>query len=305
LLREIENAATSAETSLSVVLRKCKILAARLDHAPLSQWVDWELSGYPSIEVLPPYRVHNAEVQGDFSGYFQSWMKNVSLPRTLIPEEHRDWLFTNHFTEGAAHYEALIATGQHMFINNWPSEVVALYGQSSTFLPDYNMMAARKVVPVSQFVQMLDAIRNKVLGFVLDIERENPKAGEGPVGAEPVPRERVTQIFTTNIYGGSNVWAAGGTDVTQSVTQIAAGDWMGLHEALTRIGLPEEEVDDLRIAIDEDSRSDTDLSSDASRVKGWLGRTTVNLASGALAVTGNDAAGGIIAGLVLAFLGHH
>lgn len=305
MLHEIESAATSVDTSLSVVLRKCKILAARLDHAPLSKWVDWELSGYPSIEVLPPYRVHNTEVQGDFSGYFQSWMKNVSVPRTLIPDEHRDWLFTNHFKEGVAHYEALIATGEHMFVNNWPSEVVALYGQSSTFLPDYNMMAARKLIPVSQFVQMLDAIRNKVLCFVLDIERENPEAGEGPVGAEPVPHERVTQIFTTNIYGGSNVWAAGSTEVTQATTQVAAGDWIALRQALTRIGIPEEDVDDLRIAIDEDRQSGTDLSSEASRVKGWLGRTTVKLATGALAVTNNDAAGGIIAGLVLAFLGQH
>jgi len=192
-----------------------------------------------------------------------------------------------------------------MFINNWPSEVVALYGQSTSFLPDFNMMSARKLIPVSQFVQMLDAIRNKVLGFVLDIERENPEAGDGAVGGEPVPRDRVTQIFNTNIYGGSNVWAAGSSDVTQSPTQITVGDWNALREALAAIGLPDEDIQDLRSAVDHDRAAGADLSSETSQVKGWLGRTTVRLASGALAVTSNDAAGGIIAGLVLGFLGHH
>lgn len=302
LLREIESAATSADTALSVVLRKCKILAARLNHEPLSQWVDWELSGYPSMGVVPSYRVQHTVVHGHFAGALQTEMRNVPVPETLVPKEHRDWLFSNHYCDGVAAYEAMIATGTAMFMNSWPTEMVALYGQNTKFLPGFNMMQANRVIPASQIAGMLDAVRNKVLGFVLDIERENPDAGEGPVGAEPVPQERVTQIFTTNIYGGSNLWAAGSTTVTQSVTQVAAGDWPGLREALTRLGLPEEELDDLRVAIEEDRSSELDPLSEDSKVRGWLGRTTFKIASGALAISNNETAGGVIAGLVLAFL---
>ena len=43
LLREIQN---DADTSVAVVLRKCKILAARLRHEPFKVWVENELNGY-------------------------------------------------------------------------------------------------------------------------------------------------------------------------------------------------------------------------------------------------------------------
>ena len=46
LLREIHNAAVDADTSVAVVLRKCKILATRLKHEPFKTWVEKELNGY-------------------------------------------------------------------------------------------------------------------------------------------------------------------------------------------------------------------------------------------------------------------
>ncbi len=46
LLREIQNAAVDETVSLAVLLRKCKILAARLGNIEFKTWVDKELNGY-------------------------------------------------------------------------------------------------------------------------------------------------------------------------------------------------------------------------------------------------------------------
>jgi hypothetical protein len=62
LLREIQLAATDGSTDISTVLRKVKILAARLHNVEFIEWVNRELNGYTGVEVadLPPYRIIRA-----------------------------------------------------------------------------------------------------------------------------------------------------------------------------------------------------------------------------------------------------
>jgi hypothetical protein len=56
LLREIQDAAIDGKMRLSVVHRKCMVLAARLGHAGFKKWVDDELNGYAPDAQLPSYR---------------------------------------------------------------------------------------------------------------------------------------------------------------------------------------------------------------------------------------------------------
>jgi AbiTii len=49
LLREIQAAATDSKTDIATVLRKAKILAARLQNLEFRSWVDQELNGYEGI----------------------------------------------------------------------------------------------------------------------------------------------------------------------------------------------------------------------------------------------------------------
>ena len=50
LLREIQDAAISSDVELSVLLRKCKVLAARLGNQDFKEWIDNELSGYKNVD---------------------------------------------------------------------------------------------------------------------------------------------------------------------------------------------------------------------------------------------------------------
>ena len=45
LLRDIQNDLSGPSGDITTVLRKCKILAARLGSDEFSRWVDWELNG--------------------------------------------------------------------------------------------------------------------------------------------------------------------------------------------------------------------------------------------------------------------
>src|SRR3972149_416226 len=89
LLEEIQTAAVDANSDLGTLLRKCKLLAARLGSQPLEDWLIWESNGYPDNIPVPGYRVWPLEIRGNFAGPFGSFLKNANIPYACLPEEGR------------------------------------------------------------------------------------------------------------------------------------------------------------------------------------------------------------------------
>ena len=53
LLREIQNQAIDGKSDRESLLRRCRVLAARLKHDDFKKWVQHELDGYPSAAEAP------------------------------------------------------------------------------------------------------------------------------------------------------------------------------------------------------------------------------------------------------------
>ena len=103
LLREIQDAAVGTDVPVSVLLRRCLVLAARLEHEPLRDWARQELEGYSDDADLPPYRPKvGTTVRGNFSGAFGSSLSNAALAKSVVPEEWRDHLFTTEVRDRVA-----------------------------------------------------------------------------------------------------------------------------------------------------------------------------------------------------------
>ena len=81
---------------------------------------------------------------------------------------------------GVPETESLPSSGEQTFTFPWPTDVVALV--QTRFYTNMNLMQAWKVIPATVFHGTLSGIRDRVLQFALEIESENPAAGE----AEPV-----------------------------------------------------------------------------------------------------------------------
>src|SRR6185312_11890302 len=91
-LREIQNDVASPDADVVSVLRKCKILAARLSSSELTHWVDSELNGYPESDAVPEYRRLYVECYGHFMN--MHWRAdNQSIPPFAVAEEHRGTFF--------------------------------------------------------------------------------------------------------------------------------------------------------------------------------------------------------------------
>ncbi|WP_313559146.1 AbiTii domain-containing protein [Ruminiclostridium cellobioparum] len=252
LLREIQDAAIDSKSDLSVLLRKCKVLAARLGNPEFKQWIESELSGYKGIESLPDYRVHCVNSKGHFSGPFQSGLRNADIPLICIPEEFHKNLSHVYLREPIAALEALVKNHDNSsFHEPWDPNLVAFVGQN--IYEGMNCMQAWKVIPSSAIVAALDAVRNRILSFALEIESESPDAGEAPINSQPLPQERVQQIFNTFITGNVQNVATGSTNVNQRAIGKTNDEkiFVDLIEALTKSKGDQKIISDLVKAVDE------------------------------------------------------
>ncbi len=290
LLRKIQDAAVDSRSNIGDVLRQCAVLAARLGNEGFKKWVDEELNGYPLDAEPPTYRVlKGLHSTGYFAGPAGEQISNVPLPLSIVPEPLRKRVSEIWFREGVGGLAALVEGGEHDLESPWPADLIAHV--ATRFIPRRHLMAANMSVPRNAIVGVVDAIRNRVLKFVLEIEVQFPNAGEAEAGTARIAQERVSQVFNTTIMGGTNI-AVGSKGVTQ-IGQIQAGDLQGLKVYLATFGVEQQDLDELAIALKEDEPP-KEGQGFGKRVSRWMGGMITKAASGTWRV-GMAAAGELLA----------
>lgn len=275
LLRDIQRAATSSETKLTDLLRMCKMLASRLGNAELAKWADNELNGYESREDLPPYRILEVGCRGDFSN--GAWMnRGVPISAAWVQEEHRDPLFHAYLTQGIAAYESIRTEGEEPIKMMWPTDATLFY-RNKISTNGYDLLDAYRTLAPSQIAGLLDAVRNRVLSFAIDIERVAPHAGdEQPGQASALPQEHLAQIFHMTVLGGTNNIAAGSSLFTQNM-DISVGDIDSLKQYLKTKNVPSEDIEELGEIVRTEKLEGRSLG---KRTLQWLGKMATKAASG-------------------------
>ena len=297
LLAEIQNECLAKDGSVSRLLRLCLQLAARLKHEPLKTWVLHELNGYPDAESIPDYRFHHTRSLGFFADQFRQ--VTLQIPGNLMPEPLKTRFNTARMDQPISQYEELLqGSSTDAFQMPWPQELALRYGPKVSPIQCLKMW---QELPRSAMAGLVDTVKTRVLSMVLDIEMENPAAGEIAGSAQPISESKVAQIFNTNIYGGQvgNV-AAGSSGVTQKVgDQVVAGDLASLKKYLGSIGVTDPENVALVAALKEDQVSGAGLG---ARVNEWLAnlRQRVNVVGADIA---KQSLAGMAAQAVLVYLG--
>jgi hypothetical protein len=239
LLREIQDAAIATDQPLATLLRRAKVLAARLDNPLLGEWVDHELNGYPDDATLPPYRARRPVlVVGDFSGL--RWKADRSpISALAVPPEYRNGpLFYFQFTEPVAVYEELLRTEPADFTEPWPSEALALLQQPEPWPCTPAITAcvgAWRVLPRGDVIAVVDGVRNRLLDLVLELERTAPEAGDVPASELPVSGEQVTKLITNTIYGKATFVTDNSIHVDGTAGNIASGQGNLVRQGDARI----------------------------------------------------------------------
>jgi hypothetical protein len=266
LLDEIIELATDDKHKLSVVLRKCLVLAQKLKNDRLKQWANQELNGYSSIESLPDYRIFNAPALGDFVGMAGSSVKNYPLPAYLLKEEHKDWGNRVFLAQAVGALEDAVAHSKDRSLHfPWPADLVALYQDEFQMENGMVLAAARQGLSISAVAGLLDNVRNRTLNMALEIQSE--VGSDDLANITPAEITKVSQTINNYISGGTNFFASGQSQVSARFTQniISAGDRAQLDEALKKAGLDDADLQELTEAEKADGEKKM-----GTRVMDWI-----------------------------------
>lgn len=272
LLQDIQNECTERDASVSRLLRLCLRLAAALKNEPLKTWAAHELNGYPNNAPLPKYRVFPVTSTGYFIGSFgRSATLQISVG--ILPKETQDGYRCARLSEPIANYESLIRgedkiSGQ--FQIPWPIWLAVEYASKMT--TDMQCIQAWQDLPVNAVFGLVDTIKTRVLQMAIEIEANDPNAGDVLSIAPNIKESVVNQIINNTIIDSQiqNV-AVGLGGISQSAgKQVNPGDLASLTAFLERLGIAKDEIAELSTAVTEDKAEDK--PGIGTKALGWLSK---------------------------------
>lgn len=165
LVQELEQDAYDSTASLSNMLRKAKAVAVKLQLKQPTRWVEAELNGYTTDDV-PDYR----KIRGR--------LKAHNPYRGLIPMSFNDpkieAAVSEHWSrEPIGTIEHILATMNEPMLPITGDKAAFLSEMSTT--PDFLMYL---IFPTSSFQGILEAVRNRVLDWSLQLQKDGI-VGEG------------------------------------------------------------------------------------------------------------------------------
>lgn len=292
LIHDIQAASIARDSDIPTLLRMCKLLAARISYQEFAEWVDQELNGYPSIKGLPDYRVVRVDSYGSFIGSF-SQADKLQISLSVLPQELQEQYRHAYMGSSISAYTALLSGEKSGSVQEpWP--VALAVHNASKLTPNMQCVSAWKEIPIGAIVRLMDSVKTRVLGFAIDLEREAPNAGELPIGSQPpLSREKMTQIFNTNITGNvGNVANASSGFSQSSVIVVEPGNWQSLQDRLLELGLTAGDTEGLKTDLERAlaTGSQDEKTKTAST---WIGRLAGKAATGVAGVGIEVAATGV------------
>ena len=174
MLNEIKDAINQDGGNVSDVLRKALELGYLLSNNELINWAEGELNGYKSEDSVPEYRRFYAHSYGSFTGPFGSGLQNVLIPVFNLPEAVKEFAENTVITQSVSEIQELVTRSPNGTLTiPWPANFIALSQHSI-----YERMAlfhAYKSISMAAFVSILDQIKTRLLKFVLELQKNNPK----------------------------------------------------------------------------------------------------------------------------------
>ena len=275
LLETIRDGLISDSAQTANILRQARVLAHEYRSGELRDWVRFELDGYTDETKVPSYRQFHLPLLGTFHGPFQRRMSGVAITAMGLPEPAKEMAETLTIVDGVAALEAMLASGESQFHRTHMPEITSLLRETTQTTGGMVLFEAYQEIPRYLITGILDNVKNRLLEFVLDLQARNVTP-EG-VNSGDVEPDEVRNAVSINIYGNNNT-VAGGENIRIEVNPVGAGDLSSLVEHLRAYDVGDEDLRDLRNAIE--SEPQTSGGQFGPKVNSWIGQMTTKALSG-------------------------
>ncbi len=282
------------------MLRKCLILAARVDSVLLEDWVKYELNGYPKDVDVPDYRSLQLTFKGHFSGPMGAHIKNAPIAPHVIKQIVGDDSFSRFLARQPITTIADTEKARNSGVLYVNFDNLALFVGRRVY-SGYSAVQVWGEVPSMSVIGIIEAVKSRVLELTLALEKKYPNAGEvgGMDERDQKVRNAIQAIFNNSIYG--NVGFVGNASHSTVNVQIETGNIRSLTKHFEENGINKDDLTELEAALNSEPQIGKDKKF-GPNVTAWIGRMVQKSASGAWDV-GVGASGSILATALLQYYG--
>ncbi len=298
LLEDIQNAATDSSSDVSTLLRKCKILAARLENQHLEDWLIWESNGYPEAALVPSYRIWRLQVRGNFLGPFSKY-QHAPIPIALLSKDAQKMYNKYECRFSIPSIESAIEESKNGMVQLETGGLALSVGQN--VYTNMTCVECWAEFGVGNLVEVINAVRNRILDFSLALWKESPTAGEtNPNIRKEIRSDKITQIFNTKVYGGT-ANLVGSANNSSVEFNIELNNFESVRRVLQNNGVSKNDIDDLQNALKEDKLPQSPKQF-GTKVSAWISRMMKKASDGTWNV-GLAAAGNLLSEVLSKYYG--
>lgn len=301
LISEIISDLMDSEKSMTTPLLKTKVLATKIKNTILLDWVNHELSGY-DIDEVPEYRRYTCQISGTFiNGYTQ--YNDQPIPLIGLPEKFEELFRQVNFVQSITTLEKLVIDSDSEVFSPIPPEFALILQQNikDQGNPFFNIINARRRVPIGVVTQILAIVRSKLLDFMLKLDEEF--GGSTDIADMTLNNDKINHIMNQTIIstGDGNILNTGDSVQINATISLKKGDKDSLSKFLKTQNIDRKQVDDLMEIIDTETPEKT-TGIFGPKVNSWIQQMIGKALDGTWKI-GIGAAGTILAEAIQRYYG--
>lgn len=271
LLDDIVELLMNESGSLNEALLKTKVLLRTIGQNDLVGWVNDELTGYPNVDSVPPYRKLHARVLGNISNGWQTVAQAHLVPLTNLPEDFREYWEVQEMTEALGVLEKMVIGddgGKHLS-RTMPPEFLPML--SELVNSGFHFERIWSQVELSQVRQLLIEVRSRLLDFILELRGKIGDSMSDNDAKSAAALIDVPSMFAGAVIGDNATFQIGGSQNQQRVSnRNVKGDENALTAELRSHGVAENDLVALNTAISTDPTVPVVNGQLGPAVKGWM-----------------------------------
>jgi hypothetical protein len=167
IVLELQQDALNKEVNVSDLARKALAVSKKLSLGQIEQWLDKELYGYDDEDTLPLYRIVHGEIK--VKNPYHGWQP-VVWEDTKTAEQFSEFDVRIPLGE----LDTLISRESNQAIMSYLPPELTKYLLENMRIP----LTPALIIQQSEIVGVLDAVRNNILNWALELEKEGI-IGEG------------------------------------------------------------------------------------------------------------------------------
>lgn len=283
-LEEIIQILSSGDAGVTNALLKTKILLFSIGKKELATWVNHELNGYPDDSLLPDYRVVTTRILADLNNGARLYSA-FPLPLGYLDEDDYEEATTCKIYLSISQVENLVTNADEAKTLQQPIPIDYAYIKYCKKIErGYELTRCYKEIALHNFVSILTQVRSRLLDFVLELSDQLAGIPGEKSMTEKLKTIDTSSLFHNSIFGDNTVINFGNENSFNVNNNIEKNDIEVLKQKLADKGIPQDDIQDLQLAIDADGPIASRNGDFGHSVSTWFAKMVSKAAQGTIGI---------------------